>query len=183
MALSVSDLVEDRSLVTFKLHLPKDGDYTTVNKFRQILSSEVPTVAVDVVEVFINTSDMAEEVIAHRLGLIPLKIEAGLEEAQLDLEIQADRSQCVLSRDLSGKIRPVHDDLIICRLRKGQTVKLRAHVKIGTGEDQAKWNPVSNFTFRRLQAELYQVEMKTVGLLPTRVLIDTALALYNQQTK
>jgi DNA-directed RNA polymerase subunit D len=181
MSLSVSDIVEDRRFVTYKLHLPKDGDYTTVNKFRQILSTEVPTVAIDTVEVFTNTSDMYEEVIAHRLALIPLKSETYSAPTHLDLEIEAEDARPVLSRDLIGTTRPVYDDMIICKLRKGQALKLRAHLKIGTGEEQAKWSPVSNFTFRKLQPQLYEVSMTVIGLLPTKTLIDSALTLFNRQ--
>lgn len=181
MSLSVSDVVEDRRFVTFNLHLPKDGNYTTVNKFRQIISTEIPTIAIDMVEIFVNTSDMHEEIIAHRLGLVPIKTEAITNNTYLDLEIEAEESQLVLSRDLVGSPRPIYDDIIICKLRKGQAIKLRAHLKFGTGEDQAKWSPVSNFTFRKLQTDLYQVSMTVIGLISTKTLIDSALTLFNKQ--
>ena len=48
-------------------------DASIANSFRRILLSEVPTMAIEKVHVFNNTSVIQDEVLAHRLGLIPLK--------------------------------------------------------------------------------------------------------------
>lgn len=44
-----------------------------INAFRRILISDVPTMAIEKVIVVKNTTVMQDEVLAHRLGLIPLK--------------------------------------------------------------------------------------------------------------
>ena len=48
-------------------------DASIANAFRRILLAEVPTLAIERVYVQNNTSVIADEVLAHRLGLIPLK--------------------------------------------------------------------------------------------------------------
>lgn len=48
-------------------------DASIANAFRRILLAEVPTLAIEKVFVYNNTSVIADEVLAHRLGLIPLK--------------------------------------------------------------------------------------------------------------
>ena len=48
-------------------------DASLANAFRRILISEVPTLAIEKVYVYNNTSVIADEVISQRLGLIPLK--------------------------------------------------------------------------------------------------------------
>ena len=48
-------------------------DAAIANSFRRILLSEVPTMAIDRVYIYNNTSVIQDEVLAHRIGLIPLK--------------------------------------------------------------------------------------------------------------
>ncbi|KAK2187589.1 hypothetical protein NP493_161g04012 [Ridgeia piscesae] len=55
-------------------------DCAIANAFRRILLSEVPTMAVDKVFIYNNTSIIQDEVLAHRLGLIPIKVDPRLFE-------------------------------------------------------------------------------------------------------
>jgi hypothetical protein len=48
-------------------------DAPVANAIRRILLSEVPTMAIDTVFIYKNTSIIQDEVLAHRLGLIPLR--------------------------------------------------------------------------------------------------------------
>ncbi|KAI9850862.1 MAG: DNA-directed RNA polymerases I and III subunit RPAC1 [Thelocarpon superellum] len=48
-------------------------DASIANAFRRILLAEIPTLAIEYVFVHINTSIVQDEVLSHRLGLVPLK--------------------------------------------------------------------------------------------------------------
>lgn len=47
-------------------------DLALANSLRRSILSEIPTVAVDIVEVEKNTSVLPDELLAHRIGLVPL---------------------------------------------------------------------------------------------------------------
>eukprot|EP00123_Amoebidium_parasiticum_P010985 comp20445_c0_seq1/m.25996 comp20445_c0_seq1/g.25996 ORF comp20445_c0_seq1/g.25996 comp20445_c0_seq1/m.25996 type:complete len:354 (-) comp20445_c0_seq1:437-1498(-) len=55
-------------------------DASIANAFRRIVISEVPTMAIEHVYLMNNTSIMQDEVLAHRLGLIPINADPALFE-------------------------------------------------------------------------------------------------------
>ncbi|KAF2257966.1 insert subdomain of RNA polymerase alpha subunit [Lojkania enalia] len=61
--------------------LVQNFNLETANALRRVMLAEIPTIAIDIVEVLDNTSVLADEFISHRLGLIPLCAK-GVEEVQ-----------------------------------------------------------------------------------------------------
>ncbi|KAI0248389.1 DNA-directed RNA polymerase [Lactifluus subvellereus] len=71
-------------------------DASIANALRRILIAEVPTVAIEYVYVWNNTSVMVDEVFSHRLGLIPLNVDPALLEMKPSPSDQAtDRNTVV----------------------------------------------------------------------------------------
>ena len=69
------ELVEkNQNTVKFIL---RDASTALANAVRRAMISEVPVLAIDDVFVFENTSVLRDEILAHRLGLIPLKTPPG----------------------------------------------------------------------------------------------------------
>lgn len=68
--LNIKFMSSDDELLVFDI---SGINAAVANAFRRILLSEVPTMAIEKVKVFQNTSIIADEVLAHRLGLLPIR--------------------------------------------------------------------------------------------------------------
>ncbi|SOS79470.1 DNA-directed RNA polymerase I, putative [Plasmodium sp. gorilla clade G1] len=56
----------------------KNMNVSIANALRRIMLSEVPTIAIEKVNMYQNTGIIADEILCHRLGLIPFKFDADL---------------------------------------------------------------------------------------------------------
>lgn len=184
----------------------KGVDPAIMNAVRRILISEVPTVAIEHVFFLNNTSIIADEMLAHRLGLVPLNIDprklkmrqrdtVGTEHDtvvfKLDVtcrringmkdpatgrmvggeleneKVMAEQLQYLpggseipeetnchfgedqqMALDLDADIRPVLEDILLAKMRPGQSIELEAHCTKGIGMDHAKWSPVATAWYR-----------------------------------
>lgn len=104
--------------------------------------SEVPTLAIDEVEIFKNDSALYDEVLAHRLGLVPLKTEKGMTpKTKIDLKIQKTGPCKVYASDLKGSADAVYEKIPITLLNEGQKLELVATASLGKGIEHAKYVP------------------------------------------
>jgi DNA-directed RNA polymerase subunit D len=122
--------------------------------------SGVPTLAIDDVRIYDNTSVLFDEMLAHRLGLIPLRTDlsshvpmdqcscqgAGCPVCTLTYTLSVEGPRTVYSRDLipqDPEAGPVHDDIPIVKLNEDQKVVIEAKAHLSTGREHAKWQPTT----------------------------------------
>ena len=151
-------------------------DVSIANALRRVIIAEVPSVAIELVEIESNTTVLNDEFLAHRLGLIPLVstdvhnmktiYEAGEDEDVQDINFSLnvycrDDDTAVTSDDLQTdpmwpRCVPIDyqqrnkKGILIVKMRKGQELKLRAIARKGIGKDHAKWSPVATAVFQHL---------------------------------
>jgi DNA-directed RNA polymerase subunit D len=148
----------------------RESNDTFVNALRRTIISDVPTLAIEDVILVENNSPMLDEIIAHRLGLIPLTTpqdeftvaseceNCGGEGCQfcsaaltLDVEAQANETRIIYSKDLKSsddKIMPVSEKIPIAKLGPSQRITLEAIAMMGRGREHAKWSPVVTCSYR-----------------------------------
>ncbi|KAF1832386.1 RBP11-like subunits of RNA polymerase [Decorospora gaudefroyi] len=207
------DYFKETFNVEFHKHSPTDSqfslthvDTSIANAFRRILLAEIPTLAIEDVFIYQNTSIIQDEVLAQRLGLIPLcgsrdglramtwyskptdddpgsgtpsdsntvvlRLEAectwqegGLQRAVAG-ETDPDKlyvGHNVYAKDIvfkpigaqadtfsseRGAIRSTNPEILICKMRPGQSINLSMHAIKGIGQDHAKFSPVATASYR-----------------------------------
>jgi DNA-directed RNA polymerase I and III subunit RPAC1 len=177
MSYKVTDININGLCVNFKF---ETNDCRVANHLCQILTSEITTVAIDNVSMYTNISPHHDEYIAHRLALVPLLLPSegsNNENTELELNVHATGNVYnVTTKDLKSNtsIVPVDEDILICKLFQGQSIHLKAYVKYGTDDENAKWSPVSTVTFRP-KDDSYYFQMETLGTIEPTVLINKAI--------
>lgn len=124
-------IVKSDNQTTFKEKM----EDSVANAIRRYIS-EVPTLAIEEVEISKNSSPLYDETIAHRLGLIPLK---GKKDAKFKLS--SKKEGVVNSSELKGEAEVVFDKVPITYLDKDQEISLTATTKQGKGSEHSKFNP------------------------------------------
>jgi DNA-directed RNA polymerase subunit D len=123
-----------------KIVIRMDGNYSLANAIRRTFD-EVPALAIDEVEIFENDSALYDEYIAHRLGLIPLKMVGKMgKKTEIDLKLSKKGPCTVYSEDLVGGSEPVFGKIPITSLNKGQKIEIVATARMGLGTEHAKYS-------------------------------------------
>ena len=131
-----------------------------VNVIRRIMMGEVPTMAIEDIEFRKNSSVLYDEIVAHRLGMIPLKTDLKtynlMEECKcngegcakctlkLTLKVTAKSDQVITADELKSKdpkVVPVYENMPIVKLLKGQQLEFEATARLGKGKEHMKWSP------------------------------------------
>lgn len=153
MEVELIEKKEDR--ITFALNKVSTA---FANALRRSAMDEVPVMAIEDVEFEKNSSILYDEMVAHRLGLVPLTTDlksynlpqkctckgAGCAKCQLKMSLSSKSAGYVLSGDIKSKdpeVKPVFDDIPIVKLLKGQDLELTAVAVLGKGKEHAKWSP------------------------------------------
>ena len=139
------------------LHI-QETDAAFVNSLRRLMMEEVPTLAIEEVELKKNSGILYDEIVAHRLGLLVLKTDAksynlqseckckgeGCAQCTLKLTLKAEGPGYVYASDIRSKdpkCKPVYGKTPVTKLLQGQELETEMTAKMGIGRLHAKWSP------------------------------------------
>jgi DNA-directed RNA polymerase subunit D len=143
------------------------------NSLRRIMVSEVPTMAIEWVDFKKNSSVLPDELLANRIGQIPLTFDRkayklpsecrcegkGCSNCQVELVLKKKGPGMVYSGDLKSKdkeVQPVFDKIPVVELFENEELQFEATAQLGLGKDHVKWQAAvvgykydnnGNFTF------------------------------------
>jgi DNA-directed RNA polymerase subunit D len=163
---------------TFLKFVISDTSPSYVNTLRRVLISDVPKMAIEDVEFhlgpirdntgkeFESISPLFDEIIGHRLGLIPIPTESNLYNYRGECDCKGEGCpNCTIMYTLnkkgpctvySGDLEPlgdskfrIKDDLIpLVKLGENQALLIYATAELGTAKIHAKWQPTTGIGYK-----------------------------------
>lgn len=126
--------------------LVKGTDTVFVNSIRRAAMNSVPTMAIDSIQIYENDSVMFDEMLGHRLGLLPIKTDLKAYKVgdRLKMVLEKEGPCTVYSRDIQSTeptIEVIEKKVPLVKLAKDQKLKLELEAVVGTGKTHAKWQP------------------------------------------
>ena len=167
------------------------------NALRRICLNGIPIFAIDTVNIIENSSVLADEGLAHRLALIPLKTpisrfneptkcdcnnESGCSNCRVILMIDStdnNKTRTIMSSEIISEnedVEPTSKNVPIVDLAIGQKLKVEAYARLGRGTSHAKWNSanVSVLTNTNKENE-YILKIESTGSLTPVQLISEGI--------
>lgn len=156
--------IKERQARRMKVLIEDSSPYF-VNSLRRVLMAEIPKMAIDDVIVYDNNSGLFDEIVAHRIGLLPVPTDLnlfkfrkecvcegkGCVNCTIRFTLSKEGPGTVYSRDLQPE-NPAYaiadPNVPIVDLLKGQRLILEAEAILGTGREHAKWQVCSGVGYK-----------------------------------
>jgi DNA-directed RNA polymerase subunit D len=143
----------------------EDTQLYFINSLRRVMLSELPKLAVDYVVIYDNTRALFDEIISHRLGLIPIPTDLnlltfrekcvckgkGCPNCTVRYTLSKEGEGTILSGDLQASEKSwkiTEDKIPIVRLYGDQRLILEVEAVLGCGKDHAKWQAAQAPAYR-----------------------------------
>ena len=188
--MKIEKIKEKDNTITFTLKAP--GAYA--NAIRRAAMSEVPTMAIDEVDIYENTSVLFDEFIAHRLGLIPITTDLKAYDINSKSE---NKKSTILTLEIEGpgvfyskelnskdpKTKPYYDTIPIIELTEKQNIRLEAKAILGTGKQHAKFQSCLCYYKEKETDKEYEFTLESFGNHKPKELLKETLKTLSEKSK
>lgn len=155
MTITIEKIKAEKFKVTFLL---KGITEVFANTIRRMIIEEVPTLAIEDIDVKDNNSALYDEMLALRLGLIPIKTDLksynlkheckcageGCAQCQLMIILKSNKKGYVYAEEAEStdpKCTFVYPETPIVKLLAKQKLDLSMIAILGKGKEHVKWSP------------------------------------------
>lgn len=121
-----------------KINFITDMPLSLANAIRRSVL-EIPIMAIDEVEIVQNDSALYDEILAHRIGLVPIK-SPKVSGKEIKFKLKEKGPKTVYATDLKPSIDTEYK-LPLSLLEEGQEIQLTAIAKLGKGIEHIKYSP------------------------------------------
>ncbi len=177
---------EDDTTVEFDL---TDATPAFANALRRTLIADVPVLAIEDVHVADNNSGVFDEILAHRLGLLPWTFDPDAYEIPEDDEevdprntlhmaLQAEGPGTVTADDITvpdADVEPAQPDAVVVDLHEDGRIDLEAEAVLGRGKDHAKWQAANAAYAYDEDDDTFHFTVESVSGLDPRTLVSAAV--------
>ena len=124
-----------------KVIFVSDMNVSLANAIRRSVN-EIPILAIDEADIYKNDSVLYDEIIAHRLGLVPLKNQKMKADQTVEMKMKVkgkEEIKEILAGELGDLV--VYPEIPIVLIGEGQEVEIVARARVGKGITHAKFSP------------------------------------------
>lgn len=139
------------------------ADISIANAIRRTIIDNIPSLAIDTVCIEENDNKlMSDEILAHRLGQIPLVYKT---MGSYKISLHEVGPKKIYSGDIkfSEGIEPVSKNILLMEIKKNETIKLTGEINEGTGSQHAKWSVSCGVYYIQLEKNKYKFHVETNG--------------------
>lgn len=186
MDVTITD--ESDTSVTFEL---TDASPAFANALRRTMIGEVPTLAIEDVVIAENTSGLFDEIVAHRLGLLPWKLDTDKYEFREDCDCEDGCVKCtvtfVLDKEGVGPVvasdmKPTDEEVEaanptakIVELAENGKIEVEATAILGRGKNHAKWQAANASYSYEKGEDTFTFNVESVSGLDPRTIVTQAV--------
>ena len=157
MTIKLEKIKEERKKNKFTLLL-KGTDEVFANTIRRLILEDVPTLAVEEVEIKENGSALYDEMLSLRLGLAPIKTDlksyeskekckcagAGCAQCELKISLKSNKKGYVYAEEAEStdpKCTFAQEKMPLVKLLVKQKIDVQMTAILGSGKTHSKWSP------------------------------------------